>query len=271
MTCTVPETLRPCIRSPQRLAYHAMFTASSQALKRLAHAERCIGTNLPGFPGILHTWGRPLQYHPHIHSMVPGGGLSEDRTTWRPSRANFSVPVKALSPIDHALFKEDMGHAGLLGQIDRLVWQTNWNVHRQANPDGPASFQYLAPYVFKVAISNRRIVSLQDRTVTFTSRKRGSTRPRTTTLDAMEFLRRFLQHVLPDGFRKVRHFGLLPASCAVPPDTIRLMTSKAHPIGGQPTRLVPPAPSVACCPTCGGPMRVVMRLWTSNSAVLDTG
>ena len=140
VTFTVPETLRPCLRSPQRLAYHAMFTASSQALKRLAHAERCIGTNLPGFPGILHTWGRPLQYHPHIHSMVPGGGLSEDRTTWRPSRANFSVPVKALSPIDHALFKEDMGHAGLLGQIDPLVWQTNWNVHRQANPDGPASF-----------------------------------------------------------------------------------------------------------------------------------
>ena len=271
VTFTVPETLRPCLRSPQRLASHAMFTASSHALTRLAHAERCLGTTLPSFPGLLHPWGRPLQDHPHLHSMVPGGGLSEDRTTGRPSRAHCSVPVKALAPIDHALFKEDMGHAGLLEQIDPLVWHTTWNVHRQANPDGHASFPYLAPYVFKVALSNRRLVSRTDRPVTVTSRTRGRTRPRTTPLDAREFLRRCLPQVLPDGFRKVRHCGLLPASCAVPPDTIRLMISKAHPIGGQPTRLVPPAPSVACCPTCGGPLRVVMRLWTSNSAVLDTG
>lgn len=248
-----------------------MCTASSQALKRLAHEERFIGTNLPGLTGILHTWGRQLQYHPHIHSIVPGGGLSKDRTTWLPSRANFSVPVKALSPMYRALCKEDMGQAGLLEQIDPLVWKTNWNVHRQANPDGHTSFQYLAPYVFTVAISTSRIVALRDRTVTFTSRTLGSSRPRTTNLDAMELLRRFLQHVLPDGFVKVRHFGFLHASCAIPTDTIRLMISKAHPLSGQPTRLVPPEPGVAFCPICGGPMRVVMRLWTSNSALLDTG
>jgi hypothetical protein len=271
VTFTVPETLRPFLRSHQRLASQAMCTASSHALKRLAQEERFIGTNLPGFPGILPTWGRPLQYHPHIHSIVPGGGLAKDRTTGRPSRANFSVPVKALAPIDRALFKEDMGQAGLLEQIDPLVWTTHWNVHRQANPDGHTSFTYLAPYVFKVAISNSRIVSLKDRTVTFTSRTLGSARPRTTTLDALEFLRSFLQHVVPDGLRKVRHCGFLHASGAIPPDTIRLMRAKAPPLGCQPTRLVPPEPGVAFCPTCGGPMRVVMRLWTSNSALLDTG
>jgi len=145
VTCTVPETLRPLIRSHQRLAYQAMFKASSQALKRLAQEERFIGTNLPGFTGILHTWGRQLQYHPHIHYIVPGGGLSEDRKTWLPSRANFYVPVKALSPIYRALFKEDMDQAGLLAQIAPLVWQTNWNVHSQANPNGHTSFTYLAP------------------------------------------------------------------------------------------------------------------------------
>ena len=85
---TVPAPLRPFSRSHQRLAYQAMFTASSHARKRLAHEERFIGPNLPGFPGILHPWGRQLQDHPHIHSMVPGGGLSADRTTWRPSRAS---------------------------------------------------------------------------------------------------------------------------------------------------------------------------------------
>ena len=271
ITFTVPEPLRPFIRSHQRLAYHALCTASSEALKRLAKDERFIGTALPGCTGVLHTWGRQLQYHPHIHDIVPGGGLSKDRTTWLPSRANFSVPVKALSPIYRALCKETMDHAGLLAQIDPLVWQTNWNIHRQAPPDGHTSFQYLAPSVFKVAISHSRIVSLKDRTVTFTYRKPGSARPRTTQLDVMEFLRRFLQHVLPDGFMKVRYFGFLHASCAIPPATIRLLTSQAHPIASQPTRLVPPEAGVAFCPTCGGPMRVIMRLWISNSAVLDTG
>jgi hypothetical protein len=199
MTFTVPETLRPFIRSHQRLAYHALFTASALALKRLAQDERFIGTDLPGFTGVLHTWGRQLQYHPHIHYIVPGGGLAKDRTTWQPSRVNFCVPVKALSPIYRALCKDDMRQAGLLEQIDPQVWTLPWNVHSQANHHSHSAFTSLAPYVFRVAISNHRLVSLQDRTVTFTYRKVGSTRLRTAHLDVMEFLRRFLQHVLPEG------------------------------------------------------------------------
>jgi len=268
---TVPETLRPFIRSHQRLAYQALFKASSQALKRLAHEERFLGTNLPGFPGILHTWGRQLQYHPHLHSMVPGGGLSKDRPPWRPSRAHFSVPVQALAPIYRALFKEEMPQAGLLAPIDPLVWHTDGNVHCQANPHGHTSFTYLAPYVFTVAISTSRLVSLQDRPVPFTYRKVGSSRPRTTTLDAVEFLRRFLQQVVPDGFMKVRHVGFLHASCALPTDTLRLMIVQAHLIDFQPTQSAPPAPLAALCPTGGAPMRVVMRLWTANRAFVDTG
>jgi len=115
ITFTVPETLRPFLRSHQRLAYQALFNASAEALKRLAKDERFSGTELPGFPGVLHTWGRQLQYHPHIHSIVPGGGLSKDRTTWRPSRATFFVPVKALSPIYRAIFKENMGQGRAAG------------------------------------------------------------------------------------------------------------------------------------------------------------
>jgi hypothetical protein len=270
LTFTVPETLRPFIRSHQRLAYQAMFHASATALKRLAKDERFIGTDLPGFTGVLHTWGRQLQYHPHIHYIVPGGGLSKDRTTWRPSRANFFVPVKALSPIYRAIFKDNMRQAGLLGHIDPQVWTIPWNVHSQANHHGHSAFTYLAPYVFKVAISNQRLVSLTDRTVTFTYRKVGSARPRTTHLDVMEFLRRFLQHVLPDGFMKVRHFGFLHASCAIPPATIRLMIVQAHPSDDQPTQRKPPQPLAARCPVCGVPMRVVMRLWTSPQAFVDT-
>ena len=270
-TFTVPETLRPFIRSHQSIAYQALFHASSQALKRLAQDERFIGTHLPGFTGILHTWGRQLQYHPHIHYMVPGGELSNDRSQLLPSRANFFVPVKALSPIYRAVFKEQMTKAGLLEQIDPQVWTIPWNVHSRANPNGHTSLKYLAPYVFKVAISNSRIVSLKDRTVTFTYRKPRSSRQRTANLDATEFIRRFLQHVLPHGFMKVRHFGFMNPNCAISTDTLRLLILQRHPSAFEAPHVAVPTPLVASCPTCGKPMRLVMRLWTSNQAFLDTG
>jgi Putative transposase/Transposase zinc-binding domain len=268
ITFTVPEALRPFIRSHQRCAYHAMFTASAAALKRLAQEQRFSGTPFPGFTGVLHTWGRQLQYHPHIHYIVPGGGLSADRTTWLPSRANFYVPVKALSPIYRALFKAEMRQAGLLEYIDPQVWTIPWNIHSQANHHGHSAFTYLAPYVFKVAISNSRIVSLKDRTVTFTYRKVDSTRLRTAHLDGMEFLRRFLQHVLPEGFMKVRHFGFMHASSAIHTNTIRQMIVPAHPSDDPPPPR--PPPRVARCPTCGTPMRIVMRRWTSSRDFVDT-
>jgi hypothetical protein len=271
LTFTVPETLRPFIRSHQRIAYHALFKASSEALKRLAKDERFIGTNLPGFLGVLHTWGRQLQYHPHIHYIVPAGGLSADRAAWLPSRANFFVPVKALSPIYRAIWKEEISTAGLLEHIPPQVWHIPWNVHSQAHPHAHSALQYLAPYVFKVAIANSRIVGLKDRTVTFTYRKLGSARLRTTNLDAIEFIRRFLQHVLPDGFIKVRHFGFLHASCPIHSDTLRLLILQAHPIACKPPPIVLPQSVIASCPTCGGQMRVVMRRWGANKAFVDTG
>lgn len=270
MTFTVPEALRPFIRSHLRPAYQAMFQASATALKRLAHDERFLGTDLPGFTGVLHTWGRHLQYHPHIHYIVPGGGLSRDRSTWVPSRANFFVPVKALSPIYRALFKDEMRQAGLLEQIDPQVWTIPWNVHSQPNHHGHSAFSYLAPSVFKVAISNRRIVSLTDRTVTFTYRKVGSARLRTAQLDVMEFLRRFLQHVLPHGFMKVRHFGFLHASCAVPLATIRQLMGQAHPSKTPLPPRPPPLPRVARCPTCDAPMDLILRVWPASRDFVDT-
>jgi hypothetical protein len=164
-----------------------------------------------------------------------------------------------------------MRQAGLLEHIAPEVWTIPWNVHSQANHHGHSAFTSLAPSVFKVAISNHRLVSLKDRTVTFTYRKVGSARLRNAQLDVMEFLRRFLQHVLPDGFVKVRHFGLLHASCAVPLATIRLMMEQGHPSEAQPIPRTPPPPRAARCPICGVPMRVVMRVWTSHRDFVDTG
>jgi hypothetical protein len=271
ITFTVPEALRPFCRSHPRLAYQTLFTASSQALKRLAQDPRFVGTTLPGFTGILHTWGRQLQYHPHIHYIVPGGGLSQERDAWLPSRTNFYVPVRALSPIYRALFKQEIHTAGQLEQIDPHIWNTPWNVHSQANPTGATSLKYLAPYVFKVAISNRRIVGLQDRIVTFTYRKPGSARPRTTRLDVLEFMRRFLQHVLPAGFMKVRHFGFMNANCRITTDTIRQMiTSQTGATPEQPQRTATTLAQVTC-PNCGAPLIVLSRVWPFHMALLDTG
>jgi len=163
-----------------------------------------------------------------------------------------------------------MRHAGLLEHIDPQVWTIPWNVHSQANHHGYSACTYLAPSVGKVALAHSRIVGLTDRTVTCTSRTPGRARPRTTHLDAIECMRRFLPHVWPDGLRKVRHFGFRHVSWAIPPDTIRLMIWQAHPVACQPTPLTPPAPFVACCPPCGGQMRVVMRLWTTTRALVDT-
>ena len=271
LTFTVPEPLRPFIRSHQHRAYQALFHASATALKRLAHDERFIGTDLPGFTGVLHTWGRQLQYHPHIHYIVPGGGLSKDRTTWRPSRAHFFVPVKALSPIYRALFREEMRHAGLLEKIAPQVWTIPWNVHSQANHHGHSAFTYLAPYVFKVAISNHRIVGAS-RTARSCSPIGKWAVPASAplALTSSNLSAGSSNMSCPRAFKKVRHFGFLHASCALSPATIRLLNGQGHPSPGQPPARTPPPPRATRCPTCGAPMHVVLRVWTSLKDFVDT-
>jgi putative transposase/transposase-like zinc-binding protein len=269
-TCTVPETRRPFLRAPPRLASHALFPAASLALTRLAPAERCSGTDLPGFPGVLPTWGRQLQSHPHLHDLVPGGGLSADRTTGRPSRANFCVPVQALAPISRALFNEDRPQAGLLDHRAPQVWTSPWHVHRQARHHGHSACTSLAPSGFQVALSTHRLVSLTGRPVTFPSRTVGRARLRTAHRDVMELLRRCLQPGLPDGLMTVRPCGLLHASWALPLATSRLMIVQGQPSEGHPMRSVPAPPRGTWCPTCGAPMRVVMRLGTSPKVCIET-
>ncbi|WP_052507113.1 IS91 family transposase [Desulfonatronovibrio magnus] len=225
ITFTIPEQLRSFIRCHQDKGYSAMFTASSQSLKRLAGDPKYIGAQLIGFTGILHTWGRQLNYHPHIHYLVPGGRLSADRKTWMASNNGFFVPVKALSKIYKALFKEQMSKAELLTEINPDAWTIDWNVNSQAVGDGRTALKYLAPYVFRVAIGKSRIVNVQNRTVTFTCKQHGSNRIRTMVLNVLEFMRRFLQHVLPSGFMKVRHYGFMNASCKIKISDIQALIS----------------------------------------------
>ncbi len=252
VTFTVPEPLRAFIRSNQRLCYEALFTASSSALKTLAANERFAGGDIPGFFGVLHTWGRQLTYHPHIHYIVPGGAYSTKDGYWHPSRPDFFVPVKALSPLFKARFKEEMKKAGLYASIPSEVWETPFNVNSQAVGGNENALRYLAPYVFKVAISDSRIVRVENHSVSFRYKKPGSERWRTMTLSAMEFIRRFLQHVLPSGFMKVRYYGFMHASSRVCLRDIILAVELASGFSRAVSRIPPEPPVYPVCPSCGG-------------------
>jgi len=252
ITFTVPQNLRRFIRSNQRICYSAMFAASSQTIKKLAADQKHIGGDMPGFFGVLHTWGRQMPYHPHIHYIVPGGAFSKTDGKWHCSRIDFFLPVKAMSNIFKAKFRDIMKKSGLYHQIPSDVWSQKWVVNCQAIGTGEKSINYLAPYVFKVAISNRRIVKIEDRRVFFKYRKNKSNRWRTMALDVMEFIRRFLQHVLPTGFMKVRYYGFLHSASSVSLEMIAALIELAFgfEIVTPKTVLEPPEPMI--CTDCGG-------------------
>jgi len=251
-TFTVPQKLRGFIRSNQRIGYAAMFEASSQTLKKLAADEKYIGGDLSGFLGVLHTWGRQMPYHPHIHYIVSGGALSKTDGKWHCSRIDFYLPIKAMSKIFKAKFRDIMQKSGLYPQIPPDVWNQKWVVNCQAIGAGEQSIKYLAPYVFKVAISNSRIVKAQDRKVFFKYRKNKSNRWRTMALNVMEFMRRFLQHVLPTGFMKVRYYGFMSHSSSFSLDKIAALIELAFgfKIVMAKNNIEPLEPIT--CPHCGG-------------------
>jgi DNA-directed RNA polymerase subunit RPC12/RpoP len=263
LTFTVPESVREFVRSHPKECYEALFAASSETIRTLAADPKYVGSRDCGFTGVLHTWGRTMSYHPHVHYIVPGGAVSADGTTWLPSRPNFFIPVKAASAIYRAKFRDAMDAAGLLNQIPASVWQEAWVVDSQAVGDGRRALKYLARYVYRVAISDHRIMSVDDGPtgqgeVTFSYRKSGSRRYRRMPVPAEEFLRRFLQHVLPSGFQKVRHYGFLSSRRRATFELVRWLVTIAL---GLPFILFstldadlpdPTTKSSARCPDCGG-------------------
>lgn len=215
ITFTVPQQMRRLVRSHQRVCYNALFRASADTMKKLSNDPKYIGGDLPGFFGVLHTWGRQLYYHPHIHYIVPGGALSKNDLNWHPSNIHFYLPVKVMSIIFKARFRDIMKKSNFYTQIPPEVWEKNFIVNSQAIGSSRQSIKYLAPYVFKVAISDYRIVNVLNRTVCFKYKKNNSNRWRIMNLDAIEFMRRYLQHVLPTGFMKIRYFGFLNPNSSV--------------------------------------------------------
>ncbi|MGA1871855.1 MAG: transposase [bacterium] len=178
-------------------------------MKKLAQDKRFIGSTRIGYVAILHTWGGNLQFHPHLHLVIPGGAISEKDEEWLPSRQDLFVHTKPLAIVFRAKFRDAMKKAHLMNHIPAAVWKQDWVIDSQAVGQGHTSLRYLSRYVFRVAISNNRIKSYDNHVVRFLYKDRSKKKWKPMSLDAIEFIRRFLQHVLPPRFMKVRHYGFL--------------------------------------------------------------
>jgi hypothetical protein len=218
---TVPRQLRELVLANREVMFDVLLGASAATLMKLGRDPRFIGADL-GVTAVLHTWTRELLFHPHAHCIVTGGGLSLDGKTWIATRRDFLLPVRVLGALFRGKFLDELARLYARGRLrtdgpaarfaDRRVfervcrqlYQTRWVVYAKPPFGGPEEvFRYLGRYTHRVGISNGRLLAFDERGVTF--RTRGEN---TATLAPVEFLRRFVQHVLPKGFTKIRHYGL---------------------------------------------------------------
>ena len=259
VTFTLPAELRALARSNQKTIYNLLFRASSAALLQLAQDPRFVGARL-GMVGVLHTWTRQLLFHPHVHYIVTGGGLTANRR-WRSSRKDFLVPVKALSRIFRAKFRDALKMTDLFAQVPARVWRKDWVVHSEPVGSGAQAFQYLAPYIFRVALSNNRLRKLEQGQVTFSYKESASAQVKHCTLGAHEFIHRFLQHVLPPRFIKVRYYGLLsPAQRQLLLKARQLLAASASKPNCPDLKPTPPQQVVLLCPHCQQPLTLLRSL-----------
>ena len=205
-TITVPETLRSLFRSHQKKMYHLLFKASAEAIITLALDKRFLGADI-GLIGVLQTWSRMLIYHPHIHFLIPGGGIKNGR--WKYAKPNLFVHVKPLSRMIRRIFQDLLKQTDLYELVSKSVWKQEWVCHIQPVGSGEATLKYLAPYVYRGPISDRNILKYNNDRVIFRYKDQNSKDFKTCCLDVLEFIRRYLQHVLPKGFVRIRYFGFL--------------------------------------------------------------
>jgi len=219
---TIPQVLNKLFYLNQEKTYDLLFKAASQSLLELASQSKHLGIQA-GALAILHTWGQNLSYHPHIHMLVPAGGLSEDGMEWLPSPRKYFLPVKVISPVFRgilyrlmvqAIEKEELRLTDDIkdvAHLKNLCYQKNWVVYAEKPfSDAIGLIRYLGNYTHRVAISNNRLIAHTENRVTFSYKDyRNGGIKSTVTLDAQEFIRRFMQHVLPCGFYKIRYYGFL--------------------------------------------------------------
>lgn len=269
VTVTVPAELRGLMRRHQRDLYGLLMSVTAAAIIELARDPRYVGA-IVGIMAVLHTWTQRLDYHPHVHCLITAGGVSADGSHWHPTvRTGFLVPVKALGKLIRGKLRAAIAKRLPRAVIPAEVWRKPWVVH--CTPWGrgeQAVLDYLARYVFRTAITNRRITAIGDDTVTFQYKKRddGAGKGRSCTLPGHEFLRRFCQHILPQGFHKVRYYGLWHPSKRALAARVRqmLLLERKDPLPVEPT--AEPAAAASgdarpprLCPHCRKPHLVPVR------------
>jgi hypothetical protein len=281
---TLPHQLAPLALQNKRELYGLLFRSSAETLLTVARDPKHLGAEI-GFFSVLHTWNQQLLHHPHLHCVVPAGGLAFDHSRWVTAQHGFFLPVKVLSRVFRGKFvaglrklhaQGKLGFHGALAPLAatkvfaamlRTLFRTDWVVYSKP-PFGGAdhALHYLGCYTHRVAISNHRLVSLADGRVTFRWRDSAhKNKKRRMSLPVEEFLRRFLLHVLPPGFVRIRHFGIFAHR-----RRRVLLPLCRQLLAAAPLRDVP-SPNVArpewTCPHCGGPMVVIERL-TRGQALL---
>ena len=280
---TLPAAVADIAFQNKAVIYDLLFKASSEALLTIAADPKHLGARI-GITAVLHTWGSAMTHHPHVHMIVPGGGIALDGSKWVACKPGFFLPVRVLSKLFRRLLLEKLAAAHAVGRLTFFgehaglrdpkafaaqlapLRKKNWFIYAKPPFAGPqAVLAYLARYTHRVAVSNRRLVALDADGVTFRYkdyRRNGQERYRTMTLVPGEFIRRFLLHVLPKGFHRIRHYGLLASAArkaniaharellaAPEPQTVRDETTEAT--ATAPTDHRPP------CPCCGGRMVIV--------------
>jgi hypothetical protein len=282
---TLPAALGPIALQNPREVYGILFRAAAETLQQIAADPKHLGAEI-GFLAILHTWGQNLEHHPHVHCVVPGGGLSPDGSRWIACEPGFFLPVRVLSRVFRGKFLAmlrdafDRGRLSFHGKLRALrdadefqrrlaaSAQTEWVVYAKPPFGGPEQvLKYLARYTHRVAISNRRLVALEDGEVTFHWKDYAHEGgPKTMTLKATEFIRRFLLHVLPSGFVRIRHYGFLAnrvcreklALCRelLGVETTPEPVAAAHAV--EPKETVEGVPAANVCPSCGEGRMVIV-------------
>ena len=274
---TLPEPIAAVAFYNKRVAYGLLFRAPAETLLTIARDPKRLGVET-GFFAVLHSWGQTLHFHPHLHCVVPGGGLSADHDRWIAGRRRFFLPVQVLSSLFRRLFLEGLqqahaaGKLQFFGELEPLrdpqalarylaPWKDkDWVVYAKAPFGGPQHvLEYLGRYTHRVAISNRRLLALEDGQVSFQWKDyRDGQQQKLMTVSADEFIRRFLQHALPPGFQRIRYYGLL-ANChrAAKLDLCRRLLAAAcslllpQPAGCRDFLAALTASKLRLCPQCG--------------------
>jgi putative transposase/transposase-like zinc-binding protein len=281
---TLPAEITPIAYQNKAVVYDLLFRTAAKTLLTIAADPKHLGARI-GATAVLHSWGSAITHHPHIHMIVPGGGISLDGTRWISCRPGFLLPVRVLSRLFRRLFLAGIaeahaaGRLAFFGEIEGLrrrrafdahlapLRRKNWFVYAKPPFTGPeVVLAYLARYTHRVAIANSRLVRLDESGLTFRYkdyRRSGQARYRTMTLAADEFIRRFLLHVLPNGFHRIRHYGLLAsATCKVNIARARELIAASEPLTEPATARDTKADGTAAdrrplCPCCGGHMIII--------------